>query len=76
MADFFAGYPLDGILGLGFPEISSDSVTPVFDEMWAQGLLAANEFGVYLSNTPGGIGSGAVFFFFACLLFCDDVCIS
>jgi len=29
--------------------------------MYLEGLLAAFEFGVYLSNTPGGLGSGITF---------------
>jgi hypothetical protein len=39
MAEFFLDVPIDGILGLGFPEISSDGVTPVFDNMISQVTL-------------------------------------
>jgi len=36
-------------------------VTPVFDDMWAQKLIPAFEFGVYLSNKIGGLGSTITF---------------
>lgn len=39
LADFFQGQPLDGILGLAYPSIAEDSVTPVFDVMMQQRLL-------------------------------------
>lgn len=54
MADFFEDVPLDGILGLGFPEIAMDGVPPVFDNMMKQKLLEKNQFSVYLSNKEGG----------------------
>lgn len=61
MADFFADFPIDGILGLGYSSIAADNVVPVFDLMWAQGLIPANEFGVFLSNKDGGIDSTITF---------------
>jgi hypothetical protein len=36
MAEFFEDVPIDGILGLGYPEIATDGVTPVFDNMMKQ----------------------------------------
>ncbi|KAJ5066588.1 beta-site app-cleaving enzyme isoform a-related [Anaeramoeba ignava] len=42
----------DGILGLAFPQIAVDGVTPVFDVMNTQGLLDEFVFGVYLSADP------------------------
>jgi len=53
MADFFEDVPIDGILGLAFQDIAVDSVTPVFDNMMKQNLLAANFFSFSLSNTEG-----------------------
>eukprot|EP01116_Phalansterium_solitarium_P004456 TRINITY_DN1547_c0_g1_i1.p1 TRINITY_DN1547_c0_g1~~TRINITY_DN1547_c0_g1_i1.p1 ORF type:complete len:403 (-),score=129.54 TRINITY_DN1547_c0_g1_i1:122-1306(-) len=61
MADFFSGFPMDGILGLAFKDIASDAVTPVFDNMMAQKLLPQNVFSVYLSSTEGDLTSSIIF---------------
>lgn len=61
MANFFADFPMDGILGLGFQSIASDKVVPVFDQMMKQNLLADNVFSVYLSSTPGDETSAILF---------------
>ncbi|XP_036993671.2 pepsin A-like [Artibeus jamaicensis] len=42
--------PFDGILGLAFPSISSSGATPVFDNIWDQGLVSQDLFSVYLSS--------------------------
>jgi len=52
LADFFAGQPLDGILGLGYPNIAADGVTPVFDMLINQGSLKPY-FSIYLDSTDG-----------------------
>jgi len=57
LANFFAGQPLDGILGLGYPAIAADGVTPVFDNMISQRLVASPLFGVYLDSTSGDTAS-------------------
>eukprot|EP01103_Thecamoeba_quadrilineata_P012817 TRINITY_DN33_c2_g1_i1.p1 TRINITY_DN33_c2_g1~~TRINITY_DN33_c2_g1_i1.p1 ORF type:complete len:383 (-),score=77.63 TRINITY_DN33_c2_g1_i1:95-1243(-) len=57
LANFFEGQPMDGILGLGYPAIAADSVTPVFDMMISQGLVSQSVFGVYLDSTSGNSGS-------------------
>lgn len=44
---------MDGILGLAFPAIAADYVTPVFDTMIAQNLVSQPIFGVFLDSTPG-----------------------
>jgi cathepsin D len=51
LAPFFAGQPMDGILGLGYPQIAVDGVKPVVNNMIDQGLLKLPVFGVYMTKT-------------------------
>uniref|UniRef100_A0AAY4CGQ6 Renin n=1 Tax=Denticeps clupeoides TaxID=299321 RepID=A0AAY4CGQ6_9TELE len=44
----------DGIMGLAFPSMSEDEVTPVFDNIMQQNLLPNNQFAFYLSNSTAG----------------------
>merc|ERR1719295_1681546 len=47
----------DGILGLGFPAIAENQITPVFNNMWAQGQVEQNLFSFYLNrDTSSSIG--------------------
>ncbi len=57
MGSFFTNQPLDGILGLGWPEIAEDDVTPVVNQMIQQGLLDEPLFGVWMTEgtTDGSI---------------------
>ncbi|KAM8923916.1 pepsin A-like [Pelodytes ibericus] len=52
--------PFDGILGLAFPGLASSQATPVFDNMWSQGLIPQDLFSVYLSSN-GQSGSFVLF---------------
>ena len=47
----FALTKFDGILGLGYPSISVDGSTPVFNQMYEAGLLAKPLFAFYLHRT-------------------------
>lgn len=40
----------DGILGLGYPGLGLPGTTPVFNNLWEQGLTAQNLFAIYLSR--------------------------
>ncbi|XP_016055842.1 PREDICTED: pepsin F-like [Miniopterus natalensis] len=45
----------DGILGLSYPTLALQGTTPVFDNMWKQGLISEKLFAFYLStNTEKG----------------------
>ena len=41
--------PLDGLLGMSYPTAAVDGVTPVFNKMVEEGLVAKPVFSFYLS---------------------------
>lgn len=53
LASFFKNQPFDGILGLGYPSIAADHVTPVFDMMMSEGLVNQKVFSVFMDSTDG-----------------------
>eukprot|EP00929_Paragymnodinium_shiwhaense_P074367 TRINITY_DN3804_c0_g1_i1.p1 TRINITY_DN3804_c0_g1~~TRINITY_DN3804_c0_g1_i1.p1 ORF type:complete len:685 (+),score=113.83 TRINITY_DN3804_c0_g1_i1:103-2055(+) len=46
----FSEVPFEGILGLAFPAMSANGVTPFFDNVIKQKVLKRNEFAFYLSK--------------------------
>ncbi|XP_053103969.1 cathepsin E [Hemicordylus capensis] len=58
----FLDAEFDGILGLAYPSLAVDGVTPVFDNMMAQDLVDLPIFSVYMSrNADSSVGGELIF---------------
>ncbi|OMJ70243.1 hypothetical protein SteCoe_31827 [Stentor coeruleus] len=53
----FAVAKFDGILGMAWQTISVDNVTPVFQNLFTQGVVSQNSFAFYLTRNIGQAGS-------------------
>ncbi|KAM8795712.1 cathepsin E [Eudromia elegans] len=58
----FLDAAFDGILGLAYPSLAVDGVTPVFDNMMAQNLVELPVFSVYMSSNPDAPEGGELLF--------------
>ncbi|NXE01482.1 CATE protein, partial [Chaetorhynchus papuensis] len=58
----FLDAAFDGILGLAYPSLAVDGVTPVFDNMMAQNLVELPIFSVYMSSNPESPQGGELLF--------------
>ncbi|XP_050321974.1 lysosomal aspartic protease-like [Bactrocera neohumeralis] len=56
--DSFTQLGFDGILGMGFPTLAVDGVTPVFNNMWSQKLVEQEVFSLYFATNGSSAQGG------------------
>ncbi|KAJ6264298.1 hypothetical protein Dda_0443 [Drechslerella dactyloides] len=62
VSDDFTGFPVDGILGLGFPSASVQKVPTFLDNLVSRKIITQRIFGVYLHRTGDNTPNGSVVF--------------
>ncbi|EPS37044.1 hypothetical protein H072_9341 [Dactylellina haptotyla CBS 200.50] len=62
VSDDFTTFPVDGILGLGFPSASAQKIPTFLDNLVSQNIISRRLFGVYLHRTSDGEKRGSVIF--------------
>ncbi|KAL4645977.1 hypothetical protein GN956_G9734 [Arapaima gigas] len=50
----------DGVLGMGYPDVAIDGITPVFDRIMSQHVLKEQVFSVYYSRDPSHVPGGEI----------------
>ncbi|EWC45719.1 hypothetical protein DRE_05056 [Drechslerella stenobrocha 248] len=62
VSDDFTAFPVDGILGLGFPSASVQKVPTFLDNLISQQIITKRVFGVHLHRSSDAAGNGSVIF--------------
>lgn len=62
VSEDFVNFPIDGIMGLGFPDGSRQKVRTVMDELVDNGLIKAKLFGLALSRKTDAVNDAVINF--------------
>jgi len=61
-AQFYIDIVPDGFIGLGLLQQAVGGITPIFNDMFAQKLVPANVFSIYLDSNTAGDSGGEILF--------------
>lgn len=62
VSEDFVNFPIDGIMGLGFPDGSRQKVRTIMDELVDNGLIKAKLFGIALGRRTDTVNDGVINF--------------
>lgn len=62
VSEDFVNFPIDGIMGLGFPDGSRQKVRTIMDELVDNGLIKAKLFGLALSRRTDAVNDAVINF--------------